>query len=241
METTKVALVTGAGTGLGQALACRLGKEGWAVLIHYRRSKEGALWAAERVRSVGRPAAVVQADLSKKKEAEYVAQMCRKEFGRLDLLINNSGVYTPKPTFELTEEEWREGLDSTVTAAFFTSSSCLPLLRSAGQGRIINIGDSSAERLSARQWALSYHVGKTGLLLLTRTLARQEARYGVTVNMVSPGYLENSLDLPPLEKIPAGRYGSFEDIWSVISFLCQPSASYLTGSHIIVSGGWNLR
>jgi NAD(P)-dependent dehydrogenase (short-subunit alcohol dehydrogenase family) len=241
VETSKVALVTGAGRGLGQALACRLGESGWNVTVHYRTSKEGALRTAETIRTYGRQALVVQADLAKEEEARQVAEQCERAFGRLDLLINNSGVYIPRRTYELSSEDWWEGLRSTVTAAFFMSRACLPLLRSTGQGRIINIGDSSCERLTARQWALSYHIGKTGVLLLTRTLAREEARYGVTVNMVSPGYLENSLGLPSPEKIPAGRSGTFEDVWRVVSFLCDPRSDYITGSHILVSGGWNLR
>lgn len=237
----KVALVTGAGGGLGATLAKGLSAQGYAVGLHYFQNKEGATEIAREIESTGGKANIFQADLSDPQEAESLGAEVEESFGRLDVLIHNTGVYHAKDLYELSDEEWFEGLDTTVTAAFFTTRALLPLLRQSGSGRVINIGDSSCERIGARNLSLSYHIGKTGVLMLTKSLAQKEAEHGITANMISPGYLENSIDLPSPDLIPAGRFGNFEDILNAVLFLLNDASSYLTGSNLIISGGWNLR
>ncbi|MDZ4814978.1 MAG: SDR family oxidoreductase [Verrucomicrobiota bacterium] len=225
----KVALVTGASKGLGAALVLFLESENYSVIQHYRTSKP----------KHSNPYLLIKGQLDSQKEVNQMAARIKKECGRLDLLVNNAGTYPEKRTLELTEEEWFAGLNSTVTAAFFASKGLLPLLRKSA-GKIINIGDSSAGRLGARDFALSYHVGKTGVLLLTKSLAVSEAKYGVTVNMISPGFLENSVGLPPAKEMPMKRFGTFADIENVVRFILDPESSYVTGTDILVSGAWNL-
>jgi 3-oxoacyl-[acyl-carrier protein] reductase len=159
----------------------------------------------------------------------------------LDVLINNAGVYEPFALSQMDANAWLTGLHSTASSTFFATQAALPGLRASGQGRIINIGDSSADRASARELALGYHIGKTGVWMLTRSYAKAEASHGLTVNMVSPGYLENSIPAAELETIPAGRLGTFDDVWSAVRFLIDEKSSYITGTNIMVSGGWNLR
>lgn len=236
-----VALVTGAGTGLGRALALALARDGFSLALHYRSSTEGALLARSTIVDAGGEAAVFQADLSSEKEAESLAKSISKLFGRLDVLVNNAGVYQECHGLELSEAAWFEGLNSTVTQTFFTTRSLLPLLRKSPLKRIINIGDSSCDRPSARDLAWSYHIGKTGVWMLTRSFAASEATHGVAVNMISPGFLENSLGELPLEGIPAGRAGSFQDVYAAVRFLALDAPPYLSGSNLMVSGGWNLR
>jgi 3-oxoacyl-[acyl-carrier protein] reductase len=236
-----VALVTGAGTGLGSALAEKLAAAGYAVALVYRNSKEGVLRRQQSIRDHGGTSFVFRADLAKESEAQALARSVQETWGRLDVVVNCSGNYSGGSLSTLTETEWNDGLDSTIHAAFHLTRATLPLLRASGHGRLIHLGDSSCDRPTARDMALGYHIGKTGVLMLVRSVAAEEARHGVTVNMVSPGWLENSVDLPPAESLPAGRYGTFDDIWNAVEFLLKPESGYLTGSNLVVSGGWNLR
>ncbi|CAB4244683.1 Alcohol dehydrogenase [Methylacidimicrobium sp. AP8] len=240
-QRKKVALVTGAGRGLGAYLARKLGRDGWSVAVHYHSSREGACEVVEELRAEGGDAEAFQADLVRQAEAESLLEAVKKRFGSLRLLINNSGVYPPVGLLQTREEDWQLGWQTTATATLFTTLAALPLLRSSGAGRIVNIGDSACDRLGAREMALGYHIGKIGVYLLSRSFAREEARHGLTVNVVSPGYLAESVNLPPLSKIPAGRFGTHEDLWTAIRFLIDEKSGYVTGSHIVVSGGWNLR
>ncbi|WP_018290627.1 SDR family NAD(P)-dependent oxidoreductase [Verrucomicrobium sp. 3C] len=240
-QSKKVALVTGAGRGLGAALARKLGKDGWAVAVHYHSSKEGGEEVVRQITETGGEAEAFGADLGCQAEAQALLRQVEDRFLGLRLLINNSGVYLPVRLLETREEDWQVGWRTTATAMLFTTLAALPLLRASGAGRIVNIGDSACDRLGAREMALGYHIGKMGVYLLSRSLARQEARHGLTVNVVSPGYLEESLDLPTPSKIPAGRFGTNEDVWRAIQFLIDEENSYVTGAHIVVSGGWNLR
>jgi len=238
---SRIALVTGAGRGLGAALATRLAGNGFAVAAHYHSSADGAEAVCREIRARGGRAQSFRADLRREAGALELAEWVEAAFGGLELLVNNAGLYQPRRGLELSEAEWFEGLDSTVSQVFFTTRALLPLLRQSGQGRIVNIGDSSCDRPGARDLAWSYHIGKTGVWMLTRSLAATEAPHGVAVNMVSPGFLENSLDLPPAEEIPAGRFGSFDDVHSALRYLALEAPAYLSGSNLVVSGGWNLR
>lgn len=238
----KWALVTGAGGGLGAALARRLAENGYAVAVHYRSNRDGAKKVVEAIHKKGGEAHTFGANLKSRRGAEkLIREVSKWSDGHLDALVNNAGSYIGGLVEKLSEDDWFDGFNSTASAAFFTAQVALPLLRKSSGGRIINIGDSSCDRPTARDLALGYHIGKTGVLILTRSLAQAEAKHGITCNMVSPGYLENSMGLPPRNKIPAGRYGRFDDIWNAVAFLLQPENNYLTGSNLVVSGGWNLR
>jgi NAD(P)-dependent dehydrogenase (short-subunit alcohol dehydrogenase family) len=234
----KTALITGAGRpgGLGAHIARRLAELGYTVALHALNNISGA---RDTAAALGPAHSAHQADLSQDDHARRLIGEVLDAHGRLDVLINNSGTYQAVRSLEMTQEQWDTGLASTVISAYFTTRAALPALRAA-RGRIILIGDSAAGKITARNLALSYHIGKTGLLMLMHTLARSEARHGVTINMVSPGILENSIDLDTAPPMPSGRFGTLDDIWRAIRPLLDPAADYCTGSHIIVSGGWNL-
>ncbi|RFC45727.1 MAG: 3-oxoacyl-[acyl-carrier protein] reductase [Verrucomicrobia bacterium] len=239
--TPPVALVTGAGSGLGQALALGLAQDGFALALHYRTNQQAALKIQAEIRSKGGSAELFQADLTSDAAALSLAAALETRFGRLDVLVNNAGAYQERHGLALSETEWFEGLNSTASQTFFTTRALLPLLRAGGLKRIINLGDSSAERPGARDLAWSYHIGKTGVWILTRSFAVSEATHGIAVNMVSPGFLENSVGHLPLEEVPAGRLGAFQDVLQVVRFLSREAPVYLSGSNLVVSGGWNLR
>lgn len=235
-----VALVTGAGRGLGSALAIDLARYGVRVALHYNRSADGARDTCDIIGSSGGEARPFQADLTSDQDARRLVAEVVAYFGGIDLLVNNSGLYQETPGMELTETEWFEGLNTTVTAAFFTTRASLPYLRESGRGRIVNVGDSACDRAGVRDMAWSYHIGKSGVWLLTRSLAAQEARHDVAVNMVSPGFLPNSVGLPDPDTMPSGRFPTFDDINLAVRFLAFDAPSQLTGSNLVVSGGWNL-
>jgi len=161
------------------------------------------------------------------------------QLGPVTLLINNAGVYHETPFLELTEAQWFAELNSTATAVYFTTRAFIPMLRET-RGRVINLGDGACDRPGARTMAPAYHIGKTGVYILTRSFAQSEAPHGVAVNMISPGLLETSVGLGSPDEVPAGRFGTFHDILAAVDFLIATDTSYLTGSNLIVGGGWNL-
>lgn len=234
-----VALITGASRGLGAFLALELSREGYAVGIHHRRGRPQADRLAQTIRKEGGVAEIFQADLSSPAEVETMFQQIRARLGRLDVLINNAGTYRPVPLLRARAKDWQAGLDSTATATFLTTRAALPLFSKSG-GRIINLGDSACEKLTARKMSPGYHVGKVGVLLLTRSFAAQLMSRRITVNCLSPGYLENSIDLPPSRLLPGGRPVRFTEILSSIRYLLSPEANSVTGTNLVVSRGWNL-
>lgn len=238
-NTFQRALVTGSARGLGRAIARHLGEKGWEVAVHYRRSRPQAEETARAIREAGGRAHLVSGDVAKPDEAESMVGEAARAMGGLDVLVNNVGEFLPGYPDEISVEQWDRQLASTVSATFYVSRACLPLLRDGG-GRIINISDSRAERIVASPRTLPYQVGKTGVLILTRTLARTEARHGVTVNALLPGVLENSDPPGDPGKIPAGRLGKFQDALGAVDYLLSPQADYVTGAFLQVGGGWNL-
>ncbi len=238
-SSTPVALITGASRGLGAFLALELSRDGYAVVIHHRGGRQPAVRLAQAIRREGGVAEVLRADLSRSADVEILFRRIRTRFGRLDVLINNAGTYRPVPLLHARAEDWQAGLDSTATATFLATRAALPLFPKSG-GRIINLGDSACEKLTARKMAPGYHVGKVGVLLLTRSFAAQLMSRRITVNCLSPGYLENSIDLPPPRSLPGGRPVRFAEMFSAIRYLLSPEADSVTGTNWVISRGWNL-
>jgi 3-oxoacyl-[acyl-carrier protein] reductase len=234
-----VALITGASRGLGAYLALELSREGYAVGIHHRGGQQEALRLAQTIRREGGVAETFHADLANPSQVKSLFQDVRKKFRRLDVLLNNAGTYRPVPLLRTRISDWREGLESTATATFLAIQSALPLFPKSG-GRILNLGDSACEKLVARKMAPGYHVGKIGVLLLTRSFAAQLIGRNITVNCISPGYLENSLDLPPARSLPGGRAVRFSEILAAVRYLLSADADHVTGTNLVISGGWNL-
>ncbi|GAB4247235.1 MAG: bifunctional dihydropteridine reductase/dihydrofolate reductase TmpR [Candidatus Methylacidiphilales bacterium] len=236
-----LAVVTGSGGGLGAALAIALAEDGYDIVVHAHSNLSGAQATAAAVTARGRRAHLVQGDLSTSAGAAALAAGAAALNSSVQVLVNNAGAYVGGPLETLTERDWLEGLHSTATATFLATQALLPMMRQHGQGRLVMIGDSSCDRPGSRDLAAGYHVGKTGVWILTRSWARSEAVHGITANMISPGFLENSVDLPDPQTIPAGRFGTFNDVITALRFLISPQAAYLSGSNLVVSGGWNLR
>jgi 3-oxoacyl-[acyl-carrier protein] reductase len=233
-------LITGSARGLGAGLALRLGAAGHAIAVHYRSSRGPAEETAGAITEAGGTAALVSGDVSDSAQASSVVEQSVAALGGLDAVINNVGGFLLKDLADLTAADWDAQLATTVSATFYVSSAALPHLRGAGGGRIINLSDSSADKIVARPRSLPYSIGKTGILIMTRSMAVSEAPHGISVNAILPGVLENSDPLPDRDLIPAGRHGGFDDIGAAVDFLLSPQAGYVTGAFLHVGGGWNL-
>lgn len=232
--TGRVALVTAGAQGLGGALVEHLLERGWRVVAHWR-NRRGGLDDLE-ARFAGK-LTCVQGDLASEEDREALVSAA-DALGRLDLLVNNLGVYPELFLEDIDLELWRSTIELTLTANFHLTQLTTELLVRSG-GRVINIGDSGADRIEARHQATPYHIAKMGVHILTRTYAQRLTARGVTVNMVSPGFLENSVGEPG-ERIPAGRPGAFSDMAAAIDWLISDAARYVSGTNILVNGGWNL-
>lgn len=234
----RVALVTGAARRTGRSIALALAAAGADIVVHYRHSEAEAFQLTEEISRLGRRACATGADLNDAIATARSFEDAASHLGRLDILVNNASGIIWKGLSETTAAEWHTAVDETLHITYHACQAALPFLRLSGQGRIINLIDADADALVAVPRLTPYKIGKTGVLMLTRTLAVTEAPFGVTVNGVSPGTLESSERKPPLERIPAGRYGTPEEVARAVLFFADPASGYITGSNLKVSGGY---
>jgi len=241
----RVALVTGSSRGLGRHLALALAGQGADVFIHGRRNSPAAEQAVAEVRAKGVRSRLVTGDVRQWHQVRELMSTVVAEYGRLDILINNVGDFLFKPLLRLTVEEWRDMIDSNLHSAFYGCKAALPTMLQQGWGRIINVGVANADRIHAYAGAAAYAIAKSGVQILTRSLAVEVAAQGVTVNMVSPGLMDDSsLNDEARERqihaVPMQRLGVATDLVGAVLFLVSEEAEYITGANITVSGGWGL-
>jgi len=234
----RVALVTGAAKRSGRAIALALADAGADVAVHYHRSASEAEDVVSQVRKLGRRSVGFAVDLRDPLATNQAFESVTAELGAIDILVNNVGAIIWKTLDSLTPGEWRDSLDTTLFVTLHACLAALPHMRKRRFGRIVNILDADADALQPVTYATPYKIGKTGALILTKSLAVDEAGSGITVNAVSPGTLEDSEKKPPLAQIPAGRYGTYQDLTQAVVFLVSERSSYLTGTNLKVSGGY---
>ncbi len=235
----KIALVTGSSQGMGKNVALRLADEVAGVIVHCLRSRKAAEAVVGEIRAKGKLAGLLQADLTREDEALFLMRRAEEQFGRIDILVNNVGPIIKKPWERLSSGDWDAMWKGNLGSAFFCSKAVLPGMRARKWGRIVNMGYSRVEQLVAYRNIVPYAAAKTGLLILTRSMAASVAPDGITVNMVSPGLIKGGV-LPKDQDIPAGRLGTFDDVSGAILFLVSDQARYITGANLIVSGGWKI-
>jgi 3-oxoacyl-[acyl-carrier protein] reductase len=235
----KIALVTGSSRGIGGDIALSLAETVGGVAVHYFSRRQAALDIVGTIKQKGTPSSAFRADLSSERSATLLIQSVQNKFGRLDILINNFGPILIRPWKKVATKEWESIYRRNLLSALFCMKAALPGMRKRRWGRIVNLGYSRVEQLTAFTTITPYAIAKTGLLLLTRTVAHTEAAAGVTVNMVSPGLMEGGV-LPKDDQIPAGRLGKYKDVSSAVLFLASENAGYVTGTNLIVAGGWKL-
>lgn len=241
----KVALVTGAGRGIGRAISRSLADAGAAVALN-DISPDGVERTAELIREAGGRAQVFLADVSRKHQVQTMLEAVRDAFGSLDILVNNAGVEPHKPLLVLDEWDWDRTLEVNLKGPFLLTQSAGRVMADEGGGVIINIG-SIAGRAQGLKDRAAYVASKMGLIGLTREAARELAEHHIRVNAVCPGVIETEMtaglrqDPAMMERwltdIPAGRLGLVEDVADLVVFLCSDRASYITGQAINVDGG----
>ena len=233
------ALITGSAKGIGKSLVLALAKDGLDLALHYQNSSAEAESTAKKAKTYGGKVVSLQADVTVASEARKLVDEAHEELGSLDVLINNVGNYFRGPLSRIDDDSWHDMFNSNLHATFYTCQQAVSLMRETGFGRIINIGYAGAEYLKARPGIVGYQIAKTGVILYSKALAHTEAASGITVNVISPGVMENSTSKPVTE-IPGGRTGKLGELVSATRFLLSEEASYITGVTLEVAGGWNL-
>lgn len=235
----KTALVTGSAKGIGRGIALELARNGYDVAIHYRNSKTDAEAFKLELEALGVKAVALQADVTQPPEATKLVQDAASALDGLGVLVNNVGDYTRKPLSDLEITEWHSMMDTNLNATFYTCRAAIPIMRNQQFGRIVNIGFAGAQNLVSRASITPYAIAKTGVLLLTKAIAKSEAEHGITANVVAPGVIENSIS-QPLDQIPMKRLGTTLEVAQAVLFYVQPGSDYITGQTLEVAGAWNL-
>jgi len=245
MLTGKVALVTGASRGIGRVTALTLAEHGADVVV-CARSAELLTEVASQIEALGRRALAVTADVSKTADIENLLEKALATFGRVDILVNNAGITRDGLLMRMKDEDWDSVLDTNLKSAFLLSRSLAKVMSKQRYGRIINISSVVGEIGNPGQ--ANYAASKAGLLGLTKSVARELARRNVTVNAVTPGFIETEMTdalgenarQELLSKIPLGRLGQAEDVAHAVLYLASEHAGYVTVQALGVSGGMSM-
>ena len=233
------ALVTGASRGIGAAVAAALAEDGWPVGLGYRSRAEGAQRVAGEIAAAGGTAMPVPGDVADPDAVEGVFAALEERFGPVLVLVNNAGVRADGLAVQLDDDEWSRVLDTNLSAAFRLTRRAVRGMIRQRFGRVVNVASVVGPKANAGQ--ANYAASKAGLIGLTRTVAVEVARRGVTVNAVAPGFIETDMTegLPPdlLNAVPARRAGSPQDVADCVRFLASDQAGYVTGTTLTVDGG----
>jgi 3-oxoacyl-[acyl-carrier protein] reductase len=239
-------LVTGASRGIGKDIALALGRAGLRVAVAFHSNKLGAQKVLAELRAAGSEGLTVATDVTDPARVKELIEAVAKQFGRLDVMVNNVGDFEWKPVGESTVEAWTGVIASNLYSVFYTTKFALPIMRRQHWGRIINLGAVGAERAFGQAKISAYSAAKAGIVAFTRAVALEEACNGITANVVNPPVIDQKeLSLEEAQRLtdvrfPVGRPATGRDISEAVRFFASEEAAFITGQVLNVSGGWML-
>ena len=242
----RVAVVTGGTRGIGKGIALGLARQGAKVALVYRANKAAAQLALRDLQTAGADCVAVETNITDPARAEQLVKTVADRYGRIDVLVNNVGEFRWGTLADSSVEEWSNIFDSNVMTVFYMCRAALPLMRKGRWGRIVNLGAVGAERAFGQAKISAYAAAKAAVVALSRSLALEEAKSGITVNVVNPSSIdEKDLTLEEARKLkdarfPIGRPPTVDDVAAAVSFFASEEAEYVTGQVVNVSGGWML-
>lgn len=242
-----VAIVTGAGRGIGRAIAVELAQAGAKVVVNYAGRSDTAEETLAMVRAAGSDGLVVQADVAQAEEVDRLVQTTLDHFGKVDILVNNAGIARDNLLLRMKESDWDAVLNTNLKGVFLCTKAVSKGMLKQRSGTIVNI--SSVIGVAGNAGQANYAAAKAGVLGFTKSMAKELAPRGIRVNAVAPGYISTDMtDILPeevrqgiLKEIPLGKVGTPEDVAKVVLFLVSPAAAYITGQTLGVDGGMEMR
>lgn len=244
MLDNKIALITGASKGIGKAIALEFAKNNATVIINYNKDKEGANATEQEIKKTGKKAVSVKADVSNFSEVAAMIEQIKKDFGRIDIVVNNAGITMDRTLKNMTEEEWNKVINVNLNSVYNVTKQSLPLI--PRNGRIINI--SSIAGVMGNFGQCNYSASKAGIIGFTKSLSKELGKQGITVNAIAPGIIDSDMTkkIPFFRKkimmvmIPLKRMGTTQEIANCALFLASEKSSYITGEVISVNGGFGI-
>jgi len=241
----RVAFITGGAKGIGRAVALDLASQGWTVAICYRTSAKEAAEVIDKVKKNGASGLAVECDVSNPEAAINLVERVRQEYGRVDALINGAGPYHRVSLLKETNDGWHSMFDNNLHPVFYLAQAVIPIMKEQQWGRIVSFSMANAEQLIAQPQLTAHYITKVGLLALSRSFAKLVAADGITMNCISPGFIDSgSAPKDELDKmvksIPAGYVGSVDDAVGAVRYLLSDQARYVNGANIQLSGAWGV-
>lgn len=240
-----VALITGGAKGIGRGVALDLASRHWSIAFCYRSSETEAKATAQSIMERGGQAMAFRCDVSDPTAAKGMVRQIEQEWGRIDVLINGAGPYHRINLFDETVEGWNEMFGGNLHPIFYLAQAVAPGMKARKAGRIVSFSMANADQMEAQSDVTAHYIAKAGVLILTRTLAKLLAPHGITVNAISPGFIDSG-SAPPQElaamtkRIPAGYIGTVDDTVAAVRYLLSEEARYVNGANIQISGAWGI-
>ena len=241
----QVAVITGGAKGIGRGIALDLAAREWKIAFCYRTSDAEAKATAQDIMAQGGQSLAIRCDVSDPVAAKSLIAQVEQEWGRIDVLVNGAGPYHRINLFDETIDGWNEMFAGNLHPIFYLARAVAPGMKARMAGRIINFSMANADQMEAQPDVTGHYIAKAGVLILTRTLAKLLAPYGITVNAISPGFIDSG-SAPPQElaamtkRIPAGYIGTIDDTVAAVRYLLSEEARYVNGANIQISGAWGI-